>query len=57
MPSQSFYTPDDVAKILLLNKLTIYNYIRIKKLRAHRFGRIYRISQNSLDEFLENQKL
>jgi len=38
-------TPQEVAAELQLNLLTIYRYIRDKKILASKFGRKYRISK------------
>lgn len=49
-------TPMDVAKELQLNLLTIYKYIRNKKILAVKFGRNYRITKEDLDKFIESNK-
>lgn len=46
-------TPQEVSKILQLNLLTIYDYIHTQKLQAIKFGRKYRIDQDTLDEFIK----
>jgi len=54
--NRRFLTPSEVAKELQLNLLTIYKYIRNKKLLAIRFGRNYRITKEDLDKFIESNK-
>ena len=49
-------TPREVAGQLQLNLLTIYRYIKTKKIRAIRLGRTYRINQKDLDSFIEANK-
>jgi excisionase family DNA binding protein len=51
-----FYTPQEVAEKLRLNVNTVYEYIRMGKLKAARFGNRYRISENDVQEFVEYQK-
>lgn len=51
-----FLTPAEVAKVLQLNLLTIYKYIRNKKLLAIKFGRNYRIRREDLDNFIKSNK-
>lgn len=51
-----FFTPSEVAKELQLNLLTIYKYIRNKKLLAIKFGRNYRIAIEDLDKFIKSNK-
>lgn len=50
MESQ-FYTPQEVAQRLKLNVNTVYEYIRMGKLRAARFGNRYRITEPDIQEF------
>jgi len=51
-----FLTPQEVAIELKLNTLTVYGYIRHKKLLAVKMGRNYRIAQEDLDKFIESNK-
>lgn len=53
---KQLFTPQEVAKILQLNVLTIYSYIRNKNLLAIRIGRNYRIAKTDLDQFIESNK-
>ena len=53
---KNFLTPQEVAKDLQLNTLTIYGYIKRKKLLAVKIGRNYRIAREDLDKFIENNK-
>ena len=50
-----FYTPQEVANILRLNVNTVYEYIRMGKLRAARFGNRYRITEDDIQRFVEHQ--
>lgn len=52
----NFLTPAQVASKLQLNILTIYSYIRQKKLAAFKLGRSYRISKTDLEAFLRLHK-
>jgi excisionase family DNA binding protein len=47
-----FYTPQEVAKLLRLQVQTVYDYIRMGRLPAVRFGNRYRIAQADLDSFV-----
>jgi excisionase family DNA binding protein len=49
-------TPHEVANELQLNLLTIYRYIRDKKILASRFGRKYRISREDLNKFIKSNE-
>lgn len=54
---QSLLTPEDVAKQLKLNILTIYRYIRKGELAAIKLGRKYRISEEDLAVFINKKRL
>lgn len=49
---KEFLTVKEVAKLLKLNTLTVYDYIRAGKLKAVRFGRTYRIQENDFSQFV-----
>lgn len=51
-----FLTAKEVANLLKLNILTVYEYIRNGKLQAVRFGRSYRIEEEDLKKFIESNK-
>ena len=48
------YTLQEVADILRLNRQTLYNNIRRGKLKAAKFGKEYRITEEQLQELLQN---
>jgi excisionase family DNA binding protein len=50
-------TPEQVAKMLQLHPFTILNYIKQGKLRGAKLGRVYRIRESDVNQFLENQIL
>lgn len=54
--NKSILTPAEVAKVLQVNLLTIYKYIRNKKILAIRFGRNYRIAEEDLEKFINSNK-
>ena len=51
-----YLTPQEVAKELQLNTLTVYGYIKRKTLLAIKMGRNYRIAKEDLDKFIESNK-
>jgi excisionase family DNA binding protein len=54
---QNLMTPEQVAEILQIHILTVYNYIRQGKLSAIRLGRSYRITQQDLDALIESHRV
>lgn len=47
------YTPEQVADILQVTRITVYNYIKAKQLKATKVGGGWRITGRQLQEFLE----
>lgn len=51
---KEFYTIEEVSIKLRVAYLTVYRWIKAGKLDALKAGRQYRITQKSLDKFLNN---
>lgn len=48
------YTPTEVGEIMKVkNVQTIYRYIRAGKLKAAKYGKEYRITEENLKRFIE----
>lgn len=47
------YTLMEVANILRVSRQTIYNYVTAKRLRATKYGKEYRVTEEDLQEFLK----
>ena len=45
-------TVDDAAKVLHLHPFTVLKLIRGGKLKASKIGRVYRIRESAIDDFL-----
>jgi excisionase family DNA binding protein len=52
---EKYYTAEQIALKLELHKQTVYDFITEGKLQAVTMGRLRRISQSSLDEFLKSR--
>lgn len=48
------YTLDEVANIIKVTKRTLYNYIKAGTLKAVKMGKYWRVSEESLQEFITN---
>lgn len=53
--SDKVLTPEQVGKMLQIHPLTVLRYIKAKKIKASRLGRVYRIKEASVEEFLDKQ--
>lgn len=51
-----YYTCDEVADLYKVKTLTVWDWIRKKKLGAIKIGRDYRVTQDQLDFFNESRK-
>jgi len=50
---KEFYTAQELADVLQVNIMTIYRYIKAKKLRAYKIGKEFRIDKKAFDECLK----
>lgn len=53
---KDFYKAEDLAKLLEVNIMTIYRYIKAERLTAYKIGREYRIDKAQFQRFLNNVK-
>lgn len=56
MDKKEFYKVEDLASKLDVNVMTIYRYIKAKKLKAYKIGKEYRIDHQEFTSFLEKVK-
>ena len=56
MSKKEFFTAEDLADKLGVNIVTIYRYIRSKKLNAYKIGKEFRIDEKEFNSFLEKVK-
>jgi len=54
---KDFYTAQELADKLQVNVMTIYRYIKAKKIRAYKIGKEFRIDEQEFDRFLESVKI
>lgn len=53
MKEKDFYKAEDLAKLLDVNIMTIYRYIKAGRLKAHKIGRDFRIEKSEFNAFLK----
>ena len=53
MKEKDFYTAKDLAEKLGVNIMTIYRYIKAKKLKAYKIGKEFRIDKSGFETFLK----
>lgn len=53
---EKLYTVKEISEILQIKEKTVTKIIREKRLRASKIGNTYRISENDLSQFLDENK-
>lgn len=48
-------TVEELIEILKVQRKTIYNLLKTKKIKSIRVGREYRITKKALQEYIQNQ--
>lgn len=56
MKDKEFYKAEDLAKLLEVNIMTIYRYIKAGRLKAYKIGREFRIDKVEFRRFLNSVK-
>ncbi|PIZ74382.1 excisionase [Candidatus Peregrinibacteria bacterium CG_4_10_14_0_2_um_filter_43_11] len=51
------YTTEQVASLLQIHPLTVLKYIKEGRLKAVKLGRVYRVQEALIQQFLENESL
>ena len=51
--SEKFYTPEEIAGKFKVNVATVWEWIRKGKLGAVKVGRLYRVSEDQLNDFIK----
>ena len=55
-PSKEFYLVEELAKTLRVSNMTIYRYIKARKVKAYKIGKEFRIDKEEFNEFLNKVK-
>jgi len=56
MENKEFYRAEELAKKLDVNIMTIYRYIKARKLKAYKIGKEYRIDKKEFNKFLNKTR-
>lgn len=49
---KTFYLVEELAEKLRVSNMTIYRYIKAKKIKAYKIGKEFRIDKQEFDNFL-----
>jgi len=53
---KDFYTAKELAEKIRVNIMTIYRYIKARKIKAYKIGKEFRIKKGEFDKFLNKVK-
>ncbi len=53
---KDFYLVEELAKSLRVSNMTIYRYIKAKKIKAYKIGKEFRIGKDEFNKFLDSVK-
>jgi len=56
MKEKDFYTAQELADKLQVNIMTIYRYIKAKRLKAYKIGKEFRIEKSEFERFMNKAK-
>jgi excisionase family DNA binding protein len=56
MKQDKFYTAKELADMLKVNIMTIYRYIKTKKLKAYKIGKEFRVDKKEFERLLNKSK-
>lgn len=51
-----YYTAKELAEMLSVNIMTIYRYIKAKRLKAFKIGKEFRIERSEFEQFINKAK-
>ena len=57
MKEGEFYRIDDICKIFQVSKITVYRWLKAKKLTGYKVGRSYLFKKSDIEKFLEESKV
>jgi len=55
-PAPTFYTTEEVAELLKISAKTVREMIKDKRLQAVRVGKEYRITEDQIRQYVEENK-
>ena len=56
MSEEEYYSINEIAKTLNVAYLTVYRWVKSKRLTAYKVGKQYRIKESDLNRFIVKQK-
>jgi excisionase family DNA binding protein len=57
MKDNEFYNIDDICKLFKVSKITVYRWLKAKKLTGYKVGRAFLFKKDDIDKFIERSKV
>ena len=57
MDNEHFYKIDDVCELFQVSKITVYRWIKAKKLSGYKVGKSFLFSQADIDKLIKESKV
>lgn len=55
--NKPYYTAKELAEMLSVNVMTIYRYIKARRLKAYKIGKEFRIDREEFEQFMSKAKI
>ena len=55
--NDGFYNIDDICKLFRVSKITVYRWLKAKKITGYKVGRAYLFKKADIDKFIEESRV
>ncbi|MDR0887413.1 MAG: helix-turn-helix domain-containing protein [Candidatus Nomurabacteria bacterium] len=57
MKDQEFYKIEDICELFQVSKITVYRWLKAKKITGYKVGRAFLFKKADIDAFIESSKV
>ena len=57
MKEDEFYNIDDICKLFRVSKITVYRWLKAKKIIGYKMGKAYLFKKADIDRFIEESRV
>lgn len=57
MKEDEFYNIDDICKLFRVSKITVYRWLKAKKIIGYKIGKAYLFKKADIDKFIEESRV
>ena len=57
MKEDEFYNIDDICRLFRVSKITVYRWLKAKKIIGYKMGKAYLFKKADIDKFIEESKV